>query len=195
MFAKFGKKALRTLAKATRGTSIVFPRAKIYRTNIQALKTTGYDLRYGFWLRCLRNLAKSSSHISKCHRLHEHCVSTCQNVSNEHTSPKKRPATTLDTAFGCDVCEIWQKALRTLANAIDCTRRVCPSAKIYRTNIQALKTTGYDLRYGFWLRCLRNLARSSSHISKCHTRHEHCVSKRQNISNEHTSPKNDRLRP
>ena len=101
----------------------------------------------------------------------------------------------LDTAFGCDVCEIWQKALRTLANAIDCTRRVCPSAKIYRTNIQALKTTGYDLRYGFWLRCLRNLAKSSSHISKCHRLHEEGVSKRQNIPNEHTSPKNDRLRP
>ena len=89
MFAKFGKKALRTLAKATRGTSIVFPRAKMY--------------------------------------------------PNEHTSPTKRPATTLDTAFGCDVCEIWQKALRTLANAIDCTSIVFPRAKMYPTNIQALK--------------------------------------------------------
>ena len=67
----------------------------------------------------------------------------------------------LDTAFGCDVCEIWQKALRTLAKA---TRKI-------------------------WLRCLRNLAKSSSHISKSPTRHEHCVSKRQNISNEHTSRK------
>ena len=48
--------------------------------------------------------------------------------------------TCLDTAFGCDVCEIWQKALRTLAKATRCTSIVFSSAKMYRTNIQALKS-------------------------------------------------------
>ena len=39
--------------------------------------------------------AKSSLHISKSHTLNEHCVFKRQNVSNEHTSPTKRPATTM----------------------------------------------------------------------------------------------------
>ena len=45
----------------------------------------------------------------------------------------------LDTAFGCDVCEIWQKALRILAKATRGTSIVFPRAKTYPTNIQALK--------------------------------------------------------
>ena len=96
------------------------------------------------WQKALRTLAKS-------HTLHEHCVFNRQNVSNEHTSPKKRPATTLDTASGCDVCEIWQKALRTLAKAPRGTSIVFPSAKIYRTNIEAIKkrsATTLDTAFG-----------------------------------------------
>ena len=40
---------------------------------------------------------------------------------------------------------------------------------------------------GGWLRCLRNFAKSASHISKSHTRQEDCLSKHLNISNEHTN--------